>query len=128
LDAATAVSGLTNALAKPPVSGTSPVSGRYPGYKFFVWRPYKTFILPSHAKLHSGVKDKLPQGHLLTVAGAAHVGRNQMASCFPFNCKHEYVCGHQSNPIVKAEPEKNKFCRIAQTISPGCMTSYDAKR
>ena len=45
--------------------------------------------------------------HLLTVAGAAQVSRG--ASCFPFNCTHGYVCGHQNGV---------DYTQSSTTISP----------
>ncbi len=52
---------------------------------------------------------QIAKRHLLTVAGAAHVGQNKPASCFPFNREKESVRGHQSNKIVTTGTVLGKY-------------------
>jgi hypothetical protein len=47
---------------------------------------------------------------LYTVAGAAHCMQSTItALCFPFNRKHEHVCEHQNNVILKARRAYGKM-------------------
>jgi hypothetical protein len=70
-------------------------------------------------KKHSGLRDALSVELMLrtdacfTVAGAAHVCHLMIqASCFPFNCGHGHVRGHQNCAIVRLGPFMGKFTAI----------------
>ncbi len=68
--------------------------------------------LPSHAKKTQWHIRQTLLRYLLTVAGAAHVGK-KIASCFPFN--HELrIRKHQSDTILQADTEKKQLFRIKQ--------------
>jgi len=90
---------MDNLFAKTTRFCTSPVSGRYPGYKFSVWF-YRKSASSSHAKTHSDVMRQTVRDTCLPLRGQ-HTLAKTPASCFPFNCEQESVHGHQSNMIVR---------------------------
>jgi hypothetical protein len=98
-----------NYCAEIPVCTRSDLySGRYPGFQ----------ASPSHLpmRLHSGIERRLSHARrLFTVAGTAHAG-DQSAQCFPFNCLHEYVSGHQNACSVCGKQHRVKlYCHSINT-------------
>jgi len=80
-------------ITKDIVRSISTCHGRYPGWQV------KLSDLPM--QMHSGIeRQPVAEGDACVPLRGQHTFAEQSASCFPFNCAHEHVRGHQNPAII----------------------------